>query len=71
MLRASGHNVEAEAALQAVTRIDPAFAEAWYNLDDLLDDQGPKTHPAAYTGPGLHGPYENNDLSSGTAVRSE
>ena len=31
---------QAEAALQAATRIDPAFAEAWYNLGDLLDDQG-------------------------------
>jgi tetratricopeptide (TPR) repeat protein len=40
MLRAHGRNVEAEAALQAATRIDPAFAEAWYNLGDLLDDQG-------------------------------
>jgi tetratricopeptide (TPR) repeat protein len=40
MLRACGRNVEAEAALHAATRIDPAFAEAWYNLGDLLDDQG-------------------------------
>jgi tetratricopeptide (TPR) repeat protein len=40
MLRINGRNVEAEAALQAATRIDPAFAEAWYNLGDLLDDQG-------------------------------
>jgi tetratricopeptide (TPR) repeat protein len=39
-LRACGRNVEAEAALHAATRIDPAFAEAWYNLGDLLDDQG-------------------------------
>jgi tetratricopeptide (TPR) repeat protein len=22
------------------TRIDPAFADAWYNLSDLLDEQG-------------------------------
>src|SRR5262249_9986717 len=40
MLRACGRNVEAEAALRAAIRIDPAFAEAWYNLGDLLDDQG-------------------------------
>jgi tetratricopeptide (TPR) repeat protein len=40
MLRAHGRNVEAEAALQTATRIDPAFAEAWYNLGDLLDDRG-------------------------------
>ena len=40
MLRACGRNVEAEAALQAATRVDPAFAEAWYNLSDLLDEQG-------------------------------
>ena len=24
----------------AATRIDPTFAQAWYNLGDLLDDQG-------------------------------
>ena len=24
----------------AATRADPTFAEAWYNLGDLLDDQG-------------------------------
>jgi tetratricopeptide (TPR) repeat protein len=35
-----GRNVEAEAALQAATGADPAFAEAWYNLGDLLDEQG-------------------------------
>jgi hypothetical protein len=29
-----------EAALHAATRIDSAFAEAWYNLGNLLDDQG-------------------------------
>jgi tetratricopeptide (TPR) repeat protein len=40
MLRAPGRNVEAEAALWAATRMDPAFAEAWYNLGDLLDEQG-------------------------------
>jgi tetratricopeptide (TPR) repeat protein len=40
MLRAHGRNVEAEAPFRAATRIDPAFAEAWYNLGDLLDDQG-------------------------------
>jgi tetratricopeptide (TPR) repeat protein len=27
-------------ALGSATRVDPTFAEAWYNLGDLLDDQG-------------------------------
>jgi tetratricopeptide (TPR) repeat protein len=40
MLRANGRNVEAEAALRAATRADPMFADAWYNLSDLLDRQG-------------------------------
>jgi tetratricopeptide (TPR) repeat protein len=40
MLRAHGRNVEAEAALRAATRVDSTFADAWYNLSDLLDDQG-------------------------------
>jgi len=31
--------VEAEAAYRAATRADPLFAEAWYNLSDLLDEQ--------------------------------
>jgi tetratricopeptide (TPR) repeat protein len=35
-----GRNVEAEAELHAAIRIDPAFAEVWYNLGNLLDDQG-------------------------------
>ena len=26
--------------LRAATRADPTFAEAWYNLSDLLDQQG-------------------------------
>jgi len=29
-----------EAAFRTATRTDPTFAEAWYNLGDLLDDQG-------------------------------
>jgi trehalose-6-phosphate synthase len=31
MLRADRRNVEAEAALQSATRVDPTFADAWYN----------------------------------------
>ena len=27
-------------ALRAATRVDPTFADAWYNLSDLLDEQG-------------------------------
>jgi tetratricopeptide (TPR) repeat protein len=38
-LRSVARNVEAEAALRAATRADPAFAEAWYNVSDLLDQQ--------------------------------
>jgi tetratricopeptide (TPR) repeat protein len=33
-------NMLRAADLRAATRADPAFAEAWYNLADLLDDQG-------------------------------
>ena len=40
MLRIAARTVEAEAALRAATRANPVFAEAWYNLADLLDDQG-------------------------------
>jgi len=40
MLRTASRTVEAEAALRAATRANPTFAEAWYNLADLLDDQG-------------------------------
>src|SRR5437016_14503259 len=40
MFRASSRTVEAEAALRTATRANPAFAETWYNLADLLDDQG-------------------------------
>jgi tetratricopeptide (TPR) repeat protein len=40
MLRAHARNIEAEAAFTSATRTDPTFAEAWYNLGDLLDDQG-------------------------------
>jgi tetratricopeptide (TPR) repeat protein len=39
MLRAR-RTVEAEATLRAATRANPLFAEAWYNLSDLLDEQG-------------------------------
>ena len=35
-----GRKIEAEAALRAATRADPTFAEAWYNLSDLQDEQG-------------------------------
>ena len=28
------------AALRAAMRADPTFAEAWYNLSDVLDEQG-------------------------------
>jgi tetratricopeptide (TPR) repeat protein len=38
--RPTGRKIEAEAALRAATRADPMFAEAWYNLSDLLDEQG-------------------------------
>ena len=40
MFRATGRKIEAEAALRAATRADPTFAEASYNLSDLLDEQG-------------------------------
>jgi predicted Zn-dependent protease len=40
MLRAGSRTVEAEAALRAATPASPARVEAWYNLADLLDDQG-------------------------------
>jgi len=40
MLRADARNTEAEAAFRDATRTDPTFAQAWYNLGDLLDDQG-------------------------------
>jgi tetratricopeptide (TPR) repeat protein len=40
MLRANGRYIEAEAAFRTATRVDPAFAQAWYNPGDLLDDQG-------------------------------
>jgi hypothetical protein len=29
-----------KAAFRAATRADPLFAEAWYNLSDLLDERG-------------------------------
>ena len=31
LLRSCARNVEAEAALRAATRVDPTFADAWYN----------------------------------------
>src|SRR5262249_36236023 len=37
--------VEAEAELRATTRADPTFAEAWYNLSNLLDEQGRSEAP--------------------------
>ena len=37
---AIGRKIEAEAALRAATRTDPTFAEARYNLSNLLDEQG-------------------------------
>jgi tetratricopeptide (TPR) repeat protein len=40
MLRVNGRFAEAEAAFKTATRVDPEFAQAWYNLGDLLDDQG-------------------------------
>ena len=40
MLRVKGRYVEAEAAFRTATRVDPEYAQAWYNLGDLLDDQG-------------------------------
>src|SRR5262249_15300716 len=42
---ATDRKVEAEAELRAATRADPTFAEAWYNLSDLLDEQG-RSEPA-------------------------
>ncbi len=38
MLRAHARNVEAD--FRSATRKDAAFAEAWYNLGNLLDGQG-------------------------------
>src|SRR5262245_3983368 len=40
LLRVVSRNVEAEAGLRDATRADPTFVEAWYNLSDLLDEQG-------------------------------
>ena len=39
-IMADGRNVEAEAALRVATRVDPTFADAWYNLGDSLDERG-------------------------------
>ena len=46
LLRAVGRKVEAEAAYRAATKSDPGFAEAWYNLADMLDDQSQPTRPS-------------------------
>ena len=46
MLRAPARNIEAEAAFRTATRTDPSFAQAWYNLGDLLDDQGEPMRPS-------------------------
>jgi tetratricopeptide (TPR) repeat protein len=35
-----GRKVEAEAAYRAATKADAGFAEAWYNLADILEDRG-------------------------------
>ena len=40
LLRAAGKKVEAEAAYRAALKADVHFAEAWYNLADLLEAQG-------------------------------
>ncbi|MGB7467100.1 MAG: hypothetical protein WBW14_29720, partial [Candidatus Acidiferrum sp.] len=45
LLRVSARNVEAEAALRAATCVDPTFADAWYNLSDLLDEKDAPTPP--------------------------
>ncbi len=47
MLRASGRNLEAEAAYSAAVKADPDFAAAWYNLADMLDDQRRTTEAIA------------------------
>ncbi len=39
LLRASGRRVEAEASYRAAIKAEPRFAEAWYNLADLFDEQ--------------------------------
>ena len=41
--RRSASKVEAEAAYRAATKADAGFAEAWYNLADMLDEQGRPT----------------------------
>lgn len=38
LLRSIGQKVEAEKAYRAATKADAGFAEAWYNLADILDD---------------------------------
>src|SRR5262249_7446113 len=40
LLRAGGGGVEAEPAFRAAPKPDPGYAAAWYNLPDILDEQG-------------------------------
>jgi tetratricopeptide (TPR) repeat protein len=39
-LRGNGRVIEAEAFYRAAIKADPEFAEAWYNLADILEEQG-------------------------------
>ena len=43
MARAGGKAVEAEALFRDAVKADSSFAPAWYNLADMLDDQGRTT----------------------------
>jgi tetratricopeptide (TPR) repeat protein len=70
MLRANGRKVEAEAALRAATRADPMFAEAWYNLSDLLDGQGKSEAAIDCLRRALHAAPEYADAIFNLAVAS-